>query len=52
MNILKYLPSTMSVEYKETIQNTTHKMLEHVNTRGRRYKNINIIALSIITTYI
>lgn len=36
--LLKCLPLTMSAEYKEAIQGTTRKMLDHVSNRGRRYK--------------
>jgi len=43
---LKYLPSTIPVEFKEAAQNTARKMLEHVGNRSKRY--INIIALNIV----
>jgi len=45
---LKYLPSTIPVEFKEAVQNTARKMLEHVGNRSKKYKNINIIALNIV----
>lgn len=31
------MPLTTAQEYKETVQDVIHKMVDHINSRGQRY---------------